>query len=110
MTTLLNYCKINIEIDTRAVCRMPETAPRCGARSGMRGDVGVIRAGIMWVLALTVIAGCAAGGPYSVAVAEERMVRHCTPIGTLSENSDMGAFQIHPKLTYDGRYMVLRRV
>jgi hypothetical protein len=37
------------------------------------------------------------------------MVRHCTYLGTLAENSDMGAFQIHPKLAYEGRDMVLRK-
>lgn len=70
----------------------------------------MMRAGILLLaLAAAASAGCAAGGPYSVAVADERMVSHCTPIATLAENSDMGAFQIHPKLTYDGRDMVMRR-
>lgn len=63
---------------------------------------------MMLALAMAVAAGCA-GGPHTVAVAEERMVRHCTYIATIAENSDMGAFQIHPKWTYDGRDMVLRR-
>lgn len=64
---------------------------------------------IIPVLAAALISGCATGGPYTVAVAEEIMVRHCTYITTLSENSDMGSFQINPKFTYDGRDMVLRR-
>jgi hypothetical protein len=68
-----------------------------------------MRAGILLALAAVAIAGCTAAGSYSVAVADERMVRHCKPIATLAENSDMGAFQIHPKLTYDGRDMVMRR-
>ena len=68
-----------------------------------------ILSGITLALAAAAIAGCAANGPYSVAVAEEIMVRHCTYIATLSENSDMGSFQIHPKFTYDGREMVLRK-
>lgn len=63
----------------------------------------------MLILAVTVTVGCALSAPYSVAVAEEEMVRHCSYIAALSENSDMGAFQIHPKLTYDGRGAVLRR-
>jgi hypothetical protein len=71
-------------------------------------NMRVIGAGIMLALVAAVAAGCA-GLPYSVAVAEERMVRHCTYIATIAENSDMGAFQIHPKFTYDGRDMVLRR-
>jgi len=68
-----------------------------------------VLSGIMLTLAAAAIAGCTVGGPYSVAVAEEIMVRHCTYIATLSENSDMGSFQIHPKFTYDGRDMVLRK-
>jgi hypothetical protein len=88
---------------------MPAAAPRCGASPAARGELKVIRAGVLLALVLTAIAGCAAGAPYSVAVAEERMVRHCTYISTISENADMGAFQIHPKFTYDGRDMVLRR-
>ena len=64
-----------------------------------------------WVFTLVIIAltGCVSNVPYSVAVAEEKAVRHCTYIDTLSENSDMGAIQIHPKLTFDGRDRVLRR-
>jgi hypothetical protein len=69
----------------------------------------VISSGIVLALAAAAMAGCAANAPYSVAVAEEIMVRHCTYIATLSENSDMGSFQIHPKFTYDGRDMVLRK-
>lgn len=69
----------------------------------------MIRAGMLLALVMTAMAGCAASMPYSVAVADERMLGHCTYISTISENSDMGAFQIHPKLTYDGRDMVLRR-
>lgn len=68
----------------------------------------MIRAGMMLALVAAAAAGCAAG-PSTVAVAEERMLSHCTYIATIAENSDMGAFQIHPKLTYDGRDMVLRR-
>jgi hypothetical protein len=68
-----------------------------------------MRAGMMLALAMALIAGCTASRPYSVAVAEERMVRHCSYIATISENSDMGALQIHPKLTYDGRDIVLRK-
>jgi hypothetical protein len=69
----------------------------------------MIRAGVLLALAMTMLNGCAASRPYSVAVAEDRMVRHCTYIATVAENSDMGAVQIHPKLIYDGREMVLRR-
>jgi hypothetical protein len=54
-------------------------------------------------------AGCAASGPYSVAVAEKRVVAGCTYIDTLAENSDMGGFQIHPRLSGDARERVLRR-
>lgn len=65
-------------------------------------------AGMMLALAAAAAIGCA-GTPSTVAVAEERMLRHCTYIATIAENSDMGAFQIHPKLSYDGRGMVLRK-
>lgn len=66
---------------------------------------------ITWVLTALVIAmtGCAAKSSYTVAVAEEKMVGHCTYIDTISANSDMGAFQISPKLTYDARDKVLER-
>jgi hypothetical protein len=53
--------------------------------------------------------GCVSQPPYTVAVAEEKVVMNCAYIDTLSENSDMGAVQIHPKLTYDARDKVLRR-
>lgn len=58
----------------------------------------------MWVWS-----GCMHQAPYTVAVAEEKTVAHCAYIDTISENSDMGAFQISPKLTYDGRDKVLER-
>jgi len=109
LTALLNYCTINKEIDTHPAGRMPDTAAAGGSFPVDRQGVKVIRAGMVLALAITAMAGCAAGVPYSVGVAEERMVRHCTYIGTIAENSDMGAFQIHPKYKFDGREMVLRR-
>jgi hypothetical protein len=54
-------------------------------------------------------AGCVSKPPYTVAVAEEKAVMNCTYIDVIAENSDMGAIQIHPKLTYDARDKVLRR-
>lgn len=66
---------------------------------------------IGWVLAFLMWAasGCVSKLPYTVAAAEEKAVSHCTYIDTLSENSDMGAYQIHPKLMYDASDKVLRR-
>jgi hypothetical protein len=62
-------------------------------------------------LALLVLlfAGCASTSVYSTVVAEEKMVVTCSYIDTIAENSDMGAFQIHPKLAYGGRERVLQR-
>lgn len=69
------------------------------------------RIGKGWILAALIAAliGCASSTPYSVAVAEEKAVQHCSYLDTLAENSDMGAFQIHPKLTFDAQDRVLRR-
>jgi hypothetical protein len=71
--------------------------------------MNLIRTGCFLVLVISLPTGCASNMHYAVAEAEERAVRHCTYIDTISENSDMGAFQIHPKLTFDGRSRVLRR-
>jgi len=71
--------------------------------------MNLIRTAWVFALVITALTGCVSNVPYSVAVAEEKAVRHCTYIDTISENSDMGAFQIHPKLTFDGRDRVLRR-
>jgi hypothetical protein len=60
------------------------------------------------LLALIALWGCAAHGPIPVAVVERQAVGECTFLDTLAANSDMGAFQIHPKLTYEGRDHVLR--
>lgn len=88
---------------------MPDTLGGGSAFSARKTeDMRVIGTWMMPALAMALAAGCA-GGPSTVAVAEERMLSHCTYIATIAENSDMGAFQIHPKLTYDGRDMVLRR-
>ena len=66
---------------------------------------------IGYVLALLTWAsnGCVSKAPYTVSVAEEKAVWNCAYIDTISENSDMGALQIHPKLAYDARDKVLRR-
>jgi hypothetical protein len=66
---------------------------------------------IMWALAFISWAagGCVSKSPYTVVAAEEKMVMQCTYIDTIAENSDMGAIQIHPKLTYDASDKVLRR-
>jgi len=66
---------------------------------------------IGWALAFLTwaLSGCAAKPLYTVSAAEEKAVVNCTYIDTISENSDMGAIQIHPKLTYDARDHVLRR-
>jgi hypothetical protein len=109
LTTLLNYCKIIIEIDTKAGWGPPNAAAHGDSRGRRREAEVVIRVGIMLMLALAAAVGCSLRAPYSVTVAEEEMVRHCNYIAALSENSDMGAFQIHPKLTYDGRDAVLRK-
>lgn len=66
--------------------------------------IGWALAAITWAAA-----GCVTNAPYRVSVVEEKAVMHCTYIDAISENSDMGAFQIHPKLTYDARDKVLRR-
>jgi hypothetical protein len=71
--------------------------------------MNLIRTAWVFAVVVTALTGCVSNAPYAVAVAEEKAVRHCTYLDTLSENSDMGAFQIHPKLTYDGRDRVLRR-
>jgi hypothetical protein len=65
----------------------------------------------MWALAFISWAagGCVSKPPYTVVAAEEKMVMQCTYIDTIAENSDMGAIQIHPKLTYDDSDKVLRR-
>jgi len=65
---------------------------------------------VVFALVITALTGCVSSVSYSLAVAEEKAVRHCTYMDTLSENSDMGAFQIHPKLTFDGRDRVLRKL
>ena len=67
--------------------------------------------GIGWALLVLVgtFAGCTTKAPYTVAVAEEKVVSHCTYIDTISENSDMGAFQIHPNFNFDVRDKVLNR-
>jgi hypothetical protein len=66
---------------------------------------------IAWALTalMGAMTGCAAKAPYTVAVAEEKMIGHCTYIDTISANSDMGPFQITPRLTYDARDKVLER-
>lgn len=66
---------------------------------------------IGWALAVLMWAwtGCMSKAPYTVSVAEEKTVAHCTYIDTISENSDMGALQISPKFTYDARDKVLER-
>jgi hypothetical protein len=64
-----------------------------------------ILSGLLWLIALW---GCAAHGPMPVAVVERQAVGECTFLDTLAANSDMGAFQIHPKLAYEGRDHVLR--
>jgi hypothetical protein len=56
-----------------------------------------------------VLAGCTTNAPYTVAVAEETILTRCTYIGTLAENSDMGAFQIHPKFNSEVREKVLQK-
>jgi hypothetical protein len=71
--------------------------------------MNLIRTAWFFALVITALTGCVSSVPYFLAVAEEKAVRHCTYMDTLSENSDMGAFQIHPKLTFDGRDRVLRR-
>jgi hypothetical protein len=71
--------------------------------------MNLIRTAWFFALVITALTGCVSSVSYSLAVAEEKAVRHCTYMDTLSENSDMGAFQIHPKLTFDGRDRVLRR-
>jgi hypothetical protein len=73
------------------------------------GRLNIIRIG--WTLAALAWAatGCMFKAPYTVAVAEENAVGHCTYIGTISENSDMGSVQINPKFTYDARAKVLER-
>jgi hypothetical protein len=45
----------------------------------------------------------------SIAVAEEKMVAGCVYLDTLSENSDMGKTQLHPKYTYDAQERVIKR-
>ncbi len=81
----------------------------CGAGVNKVGLLKVQR--IAWVLAalLGAMTGCAAKSPYTVAVAEEKSIGHCTYIDTISANSDMSAFQIVPKFTYDARDKVLER-
>ena len=71
--------------------------------------MNLIRTAWFFALVITALTGCVSSVSYSLAVAEEKAVRHCTYMDTLSENSDMGAIQIHPKLTFDGRDRVLRR-
>jgi len=66
--------------------------------------IGWALAALMWAWT-----GCMFKAPYTVEVAEESTVGHCAYIGTISENSDMGAIQISPKLTYDARDKVLER-
>ena len=60
-------------------------------------------------LLVLLFVGCASTAPYSTVVAEEKMVAPCGYIDTIAENSDMGVFQIHPKLAYGGRERVLQR-
>ena len=45
----------------------------------------------------------------SVAVTEEKMISGCVYLDTLSENSDMGKIQLHPKHTYDAQELVIKR-
>ena len=45
----------------------------------------------------------------SIAITEEKMVGGCVYLDTLSENSDMGKIQLHPKHTYDAQELVIKR-
>jgi hypothetical protein len=81
---------------------------------------------IGWVLLamMGILVGCSLIDPYTdavsefgrslieqprIAVAEEKGVSRCTYIDTISENTDMGAFQIHPKFSSDVHDKVLQK-
>jgi hypothetical protein len=61
------------------------------------------------VLMVVLSVGCAAQSTYSMVECEEEMVTPCTYLATIAENSDMGAFQIHPKYSYSGRDKVFKK-
>jgi hypothetical protein len=109
LTGPANYCKINVEIDTAIPTSLSALGFHAGAEVNKMSRSNSKRIG--WALAVLVWVwtGCMPKAPYTVAVAEEKAVGHCTYIDTISENSDMGAVQISPKFSYDARDKVLQR-
>jgi hypothetical protein len=108
LTSSANYGKIYVEIDKSSSARQPlHLSGRTWDRK--TETVHTLRKGSALVLAAMLLAGCAARTAYSPQAAEEKMVAHCVYMDTLAENSDMGAIQIHPKLTYDGQERILKR-
>jgi hypothetical protein len=67
--------------------------------------IGWVLLSLIWVLA----GCCIIKAPYTVAVAEEKVLTHCTYIETISENTDMGAIQIHPNFNFAVRDKVLHK-
>jgi hypothetical protein len=63
----------------------------------------VLLCAVLWFF----LSGCTATS--RVGVAEERAVCGCTYLDTLSEISDMGRFQVHPKFSFAASESVLRR-
>jgi hypothetical protein len=74
--------------------------------------MNVVRMRQLFILTmvLLMVAACTKYRPRpSIAVAEEKMVSGCVYLDTLSENSDMGKIQLHPKHTYDAQERVIDR-
>ena len=62
------------------------------------------------ILVAVLAAGCTHYRPRpSIAVAEQNMMTGCEFLQTLSESSDMGKVQLHPKYTYDAQERVVHR-
>ena len=62
------------------------------------------------LILIPILAACTKYRPRpSIAITEEKMVAGCVYLDTLSENSDMGKIQLHPKHTYDAQEIVIMR-
>ena len=64
----------------------------------------------LFLTALVATIGCTVSRPRpSIIVTEAKIVSACVYLDTLSEISDMGKVQLHPKHTYDAQERVIHR-
>ena len=65
---------------------------------------------VVLAISVSLTAACTQHRPKpSVAVSEESMMGGCVYLDTLTEISDMGRVQLHPKYTYDAQERIIRR-